>query len=272
MSTLRSKEEPWSYIYHGDYDINQIKNMINNLNEEWTKDVSRQKVYQTHRDTECITIIKMSYAWIKGHEVQVITDKDFLDLETKKSIEYIISDLENKINGKAVRFEIVNMKPYSRIRTHKDRTDINYLARRIHIPVITNENVLFKVDNVPMHMKAGQAYEINNIKWHSVYNNSEYNRVHLIIDILPIEFYFDDDKNDKINIKYHCQFCTTSWICEGPHIEQRDSASFLEYLYYAKEDHAYSCIEEIEKYERKNNIKLDDLKNSVFSKIMERDR
>mgnify|MGYP000992128600 CR=1 FL=1 len=34
-------------------------------------------------------------------------------------------------------------------------------------------------------MEEGKCYEINNLKLHSVDNNSEYDRVHLLIDIMP---------------------------------------------------------------------------------------
>ena len=193
MNTLKSKEESWSYIHHGSYDVLYIKNMINNLNEEWAKDTSRQDIHQTHRDTQCISIIKMPYEWIKGSPIKTYTNTDFLDVDAKQNVDYIINDLENKINGKMVRFEIINMDPFSRIRSHKDRSDIGYLARRIHIPIITNDRGIFNVDGLPMHMKVGEAYEINNIKWHSVFNKSEYDRVHIIADVFPYEFYVSED-------------------------------------------------------------------------------
>ena len=69
-----------------------------------------------------------------------------------------------------------------------------------------------------------------------------------------------------------CPFCVTSWICDGPHIEAKDIQSFAEYMYYAKEDHAYTCIDEIEKYEREKGLNLNDLKEIIINKVMERDR
>jgi hypothetical protein len=192
MSILRSKEESWSYIHHAQYDISAIKDMVNSLNEEWDFDISRQKKYQTHRNTKCISLIKMDYEWIKGEKVNLVWDMNFLDEQTKETVNSIISDLENKIGGKAVRFEIIRMDPLSRIRSHKDRSDIGYLARRIHIPVITNIGAIFNVAGEQTHMLEGMAYEINNIKWHSVFNRSNEHRVHIIVDILPYEFYIGE--------------------------------------------------------------------------------
>lgn len=77
---------------------------------------------------------------------------------------------------------------------------------------------------------------------------------------------------NEVPYKWVCPFCVTSWICDGPHIEEKDSRSFLEYAHYAKEDHAYACLDEIEKYEKENKINLNDLKMSIMKKVMERDR
>ena len=69
-----------------------------------------------------------------------------------------------------------------------------------------------------------------------------------------------------------CPFCVTSWLCDGPHIEPKDMRSFVEYMHYAKEDHAYTCIDEINKYEREKGLDLRDLKEVIVQKVMERDR
>lgn len=76
--------------------------------------------------------------------------------------------------------------------------------------------------------------------------------------------------NDSVD--WLCPFCVTSWICDGPHIESKDIQSFIEYMYYAKEDHVYTCIDEIEKYERKYKVDLNELKTNVIQKMIERDR
>jgi hypothetical protein len=76
----------------------------------------------------------------------------------------------------------------------------------------------------------------------------------------------------KHSLKWVCPFCLTSWLCDGPHIEPKDINSFSEYLYYAKEDHAYTCIDEIAKYEMEKGLDLGDLKEVIFKKVMEREK
>ena len=74
------------------------------------------------------------------------------------------------------------------------------------------------------------------------------------------------------NGQWLCIFCLSSKECVGPHIAEEHTKSFYEFAYYAKEDHADAAIEEIEKYEIKNNLDLSELKKNVKEKVMSRDR
>lgn len=188
MNTLRSKKEDWSYIEHGSYDVEDIANMINDFDEEWYFDTSRQEMYKTHADTKCITVQSIRLGWVIG--TFTISKKLFKiqDQAAKTQIESIVKDLEEKNNGKLVNFEIVSLSGNCRIRTHRDRGDFVYFGRRIHVPVITNPKALFTVAGNEIHMEKGTAYEINNARWHSVTNKSNEDRVHLIFDILPNEY------------------------------------------------------------------------------------
>ena len=68
------------------------------------------------------------------------------------------------------------------IDTHKDFGKQLESGHRIHIPVITNESVLFTIGNETINMKQGEIWEINNQEEHSVVNDSIFDRIHLIID------------------------------------------------------------------------------------------
>ena len=77
----------------------------------------------------------------------------------------------------------MNLRAGKDIPKHLDAGDILMYAHRCHIPIITNNDVLFTVDNETIIMKQGEIYEINNSKLHSVNNNGNTNRYHLIVDI-----------------------------------------------------------------------------------------
>jgi len=73
---------------------------------------------------------------------------------------------------------------------HIDGGPLLHYSRRVHIPVITSEEVTFTVMDTTINMKESVWYEINNQMKHGANNPTDNERVHLIIDILP---------NDMIN-------------------------------------------------------------------------
>lgn len=71
--------------------------------------------------------------------------------------------------------------------------DINYHwinKTRIHIPIITHPDVRFKCDGEEVHMAAGEAWIFDNWRRHSVENNSDITRVHLVIDTCGSPFFW----------------------------------------------------------------------------------
>lgn len=65
-------------------------------------------------------------------------------------------------------------------------SDGNYTWRnrvRIHVPIITHPDILFSsVGNIDVHMAAGEAWTFDNWRQHAVYNRSDVDRIHLVID------------------------------------------------------------------------------------------
>ena len=71
---------------------------------------------------------------------------------------------------------------------------------RIHIPIISHPDVKFVLDHKDYYLEPGHGYEINNQIIHEVRNESDIDRVHMIIDLKewnddePSEFYEVDSK------------------------------------------------------------------------------
>jgi hypothetical protein len=87
-------------------------------------------------------------------------------------------------NKQVKRITLNNMKANSVIPEHVDFLYHYENTTRIHVPIITNERVIFKFPtiNETLHMEAGDVIEFNNNIPHSARNDSEKNRIHLIID------------------------------------------------------------------------------------------
>ena len=65
---------------------------------------------------------------------------------------------------------------------HRDVNYHWYSRVRIHIPVMTNPDVLFYCGDTFVHMAAGETWIFDSWKKHRVENNSDEFRVHLVID------------------------------------------------------------------------------------------
>jgi len=78
---------------------------------------------------------------------------------------------------------LMRLTPGSRIKEHTDlELGIEHGTARIHIPVVTNEDVEFYLNGSRVVMTAGSAWYLRLSDPHSVYNKGGAERVHLVID------------------------------------------------------------------------------------------
>ena len=62
------------------------------------------------------------------------------------------------------------------------------MVNRVHLPIVTDDEVLFYVGGEERHLKEGEIFEINNHNdLHWVRNNSKIDRIHLLIDWLALD-------------------------------------------------------------------------------------
>lgn len=185
---ILDKQGSWKINHFGIMKTDAIKKEVQGYVDEWLIDISRQTTYQTHENTFMYQLKKLDYDWNLVDKIKSVSPNNFKTEDANKEVKEIYNKLEDLVQGKVIRSEVINMSPRSRIRTHKDRSDLLYISRRFHIPLITNESCIFVVDNEPFHLKESNIYELNNSKYHSVQNSSDQNRLHLIVDILPNEY------------------------------------------------------------------------------------
>jgi hypothetical protein len=173
-----------NYKFIGTVDVKKIKNKLFCIDEcVWDEFGERQDTFEVHRDTKSIPIL-----WnLQSLETLNVSNKTkYYDIFNK---EYELINIENYIkkyygNGKILRILFTRLKSNSIISPHVDSGKSLELSNRIHIPIITNENVVFIVNGEQKNMVEGEIWEIDNQKLHSVLNNSNYDRIHLIIDYL----------------------------------------------------------------------------------------
>jgi hypothetical protein len=80
------------------------------------------------------------------------------------------------------RSRLMRLEPGHTVPPH---VDVNYHwfnRVRLHIPITTTEDVLFYCGDQHVHMAAGEAWIFNSWLEHTVENNSDRTRVHLVLD------------------------------------------------------------------------------------------
>ena len=86
------------------------------------------------------------------------------------------------------RVMLARMGPGGVIHPHRDTNPAAQWPHKIHVPLVTNPDVTFFVDDVPYHFAEGEAVEVNNMADHAVANRGPTDRIHLIFE------YFDLDQ------------------------------------------------------------------------------
>jgi hypothetical protein len=90
--------------------------------------------------------------------------------------------------GAFPRVMLARMAPGGEIEPHNDSNPAAQWPHKIHIPILTNPDVTFFVDDVAYHFAEGEAVEVNNMAVHAVTNRGTTDRIHLIFE------YFDLDQ------------------------------------------------------------------------------
>lgn len=91
-----------------------------------------------------------------------------------------------EVGGKQLgRVMIVNLAPGGEVVSHRDLGAYFSFYYRFHLPFMTASEVAFTgpPQSEGLHMEEQYLYQLQNQNLHGVYNRSECNRIHLILDI-----------------------------------------------------------------------------------------
>lgn len=167
-------------------NITPIVEFTKNLNTEWNVDASRQNTFDVHKHTSTIKITDFDLDWecFSPYKYQPISkNKNLLGL-----LNPIFNYLKDLHSGEVGRSMLVKLPAGKNIDKHFDGGSYLSIAKRHHIPVITNDKVWFIIDGEKKHLGVGEIWEIDNTREHEVQNLGNEDRVHLIVDIIPSMF------------------------------------------------------------------------------------
>lgn len=160
-----------------------VETLVSKLsNCDWDNWKHRQQLFKEMNSTKTYPL-----SWVVNGSS---SDNFQVDIKNKydtiwNEVSVIVKQLEKQFDGKHLNILFAHLPAHQKIDVHKDQTYILNTCHRFHLPLKTNSNVVFYINEMPFYLKKGMIYEIDNTGLHGVYNNSDEDRIHLIIDIFP---------------------------------------------------------------------------------------
>jgi quercetin dioxygenase-like cupin family protein len=173
----------FNFKTHAHTDVSSIKDKVLAYTEtDWKNYNFRQRTFKVHEQTNTIPLI-----WDEKLMAEPKVYDEFKKYTTE--LNDICLLLTNNIGpGSLATAVLVNLFSKKEIIRHKDSRKFFKIIHRIHIPIVTDPKCVFEIDGEVKHLPEGAVVEINNNnKYHSVKNNSDIDRVHLLIDWLDKE-------------------------------------------------------------------------------------
>ena len=177
---LLGRESNYLQLHHA-IDVDALKARVDQIPAEKWRESERERLFDVHRDTEALIVIHF--------EDHKYTEPDYrplqaeLEDELQPIVDYVADYYQD--NGFLVRLILAKLKPGGRIPPHTDAGYSLLNCHRIHLPLTTNEGVVFTIGGETRHMRVGELWEINNGTVHAVENRGAEDRVHLIVDWVP---------------------------------------------------------------------------------------
>lgn len=177
----------------GKIDAAELRQRILELtDEQWDAFSVRQKRYEVHKHTQTIPLV-YDPDFRHSHPTRLPMLKMF-ETAMRPALAAVAAHFEESPKGQElirqyglgyfIRATLVKLKAGCGIKEHQDLNFSLTHSHRVHLPIITNDEVWFHVGKETRNLKAGELVEINNRRMHSVENRGSEDRVHLILDFV----------------------------------------------------------------------------------------
>ncbi|MGS2726068.1 aspartyl/asparaginyl beta-hydroxylase domain-containing protein [Psychroserpens sp. BH13MA-6] len=114
---------------------------------------------------------------------------DWMNSEALNASPYLKSIVEqfDEIT-KVTLVRLLRLAPNAQVKAHKDPTlglEIEKSVIRLTIPILSNDDVTFYLNQIPVDMKPGECWYLKLTDTHHVVNDGDQERVNLTIDMQP---------------------------------------------------------------------------------------
>lgn len=169
-------------------------------------------VYRNTRGWSTVGI-RTLHGWkgAKGNQLRTLKPgMKFKWTEAAQTMPYLMSYL-NGLNTKLYLIRIMKLKAGGVIATHRDGKAFRdrQVMLRCHIPLVTHPDVEFVVAGKSYHLEAGHLWFTRVDKTHAVYNHSNVDRVHIVIDMAP-----PDAFREMVGLPIHIPRPTTEGVIQ----------------------------------------------------------
>ena len=169
-----------NFKHYGSIDITPFLSALESISsDDWDTYTYRQDAFHMHSQTKTIPIL-----YDEHYTPKMGKKSSFYNLfeDSINHARKVISELTDT-ECKIIRFIITNLPANTIVKSHKDSAHSFKVYNRVHIPLITNDKVLFTVGEETINMPVGEMYEINNgDSFHGVVNKGDADRLHIILD------------------------------------------------------------------------------------------
>lgn len=168
-----------------DRSVSQIRKLLPPPEDVvWDLADERQGRYAVHTETRTIVFKWLENGWAPGTP-PIVKDYDYAPKPLQLQVSAVASKLAAHYRGQAVKLMLAELKPGGKITPHRDVAPALFMSHRCHLPIVTDPDVDFSIDEVVYNLREGKVYEFDNTRMHAVANRSATTRVHLICDIMP---------------------------------------------------------------------------------------
>jgi len=166
---------------HSDFDTGALTSKIEQIPAAKWLESGREQLFAVHKDTQSLLLVL--FEDFKHQKPDYLEPYFDMENELKPLVEYVAGYYQN--NGFIVRLLLAKLLAGGQIPHHTDAGYSLLHCHRVHIPIITNDKVVFFVGGEEKNMRVGEFWEINNGVDHAVENRSDEDRIHIIIDWMP---------------------------------------------------------------------------------------
>ncbi len=178
---MRLKDVNFKFIsYH---DPSGFRSKLDGLN--WNEYTFRQERYKDHSQTFTVPLIWSE----KFNSIQYHSNYSVF----KEQLDPIFESIKSLSDGLPITAILINLPAGAKIGRHRDANPIGEIfnsCHRLHYPISTNDDCIFEIDGEERNLKSGEIWEISNVsKLHSVRNDGQSDRIHLLIDWMPLDIF-----------------------------------------------------------------------------------